>query len=445
MPGATLAILAGGKGTRLAGRSGDLPKPMVPIMGRPVLEHLVSLAKAHGFTDILLLVHHRHEAIRAHFGDGSAFGVRLAYSLEEQPRGTAGALRDALPLMADRFLLLYGDTFADVNLGRLWQTHLDSRADATLFLHPNDHPADSDLVEVADDGRVMAVHPYPRADGADHANLVNAALYAMNREGLAELIPETGSSDIARNLFPLMLDAGRRLQAHVTPEYIKDMGTPGRLDRVEADIRSGRVERLSDRKQRPAVFLDRDGTLNKEKGHLNDPDALELLPGAGEAVRRLNQAGLLALIVTNQPVIARGELSFEGLKRIHARLDGLLGAERAYLDGLYFCPHHPDSGFAGEVASLKGPCACRKPEIGLIEAAIRDFGIDPKASWIVGDTTSDIAAGKAAGLRTVLVQTGAAGKDGRAEVVPDHVADSVADAVSHILDKSGIQSQDIQP
>ena len=436
MKGAKLAILAGGKGTRLATRSTNLPKPMVPILGSPVLEHLISLARKFGFYDILLLVHHQHEIIEQYFGDGSHFGVRIQYQLEREARGTAGALRDALPKLADQFLLMYGDTFADVNLKKLWQSHREKKPDATLVLHPNDHPADSDLIEVNDHGRVIAVHPYPRIGDSDYANLVNAALYVMNRAGIADLISEHEPSDIARDLFPRMLQNGQFLQAYITPEYIKDMGTPARLDRVLADIQSGRVERLSARHLRSAVLIDRDGTLNVEKGHLNDPNELELIPNAGEAIRQLNEAGLLAIVITNQPVIARGELSFKGLKQIHARLDSLLGQKNAYLDGLYFCPHHPDRGFAGEVASLKKVCSCRKPKTGLINRAIKEFSIDPKSSWIIGDSTSDIAAGKAANLRTILVKTGIAGNDARCSVEPDHVAADIGDAVRLILSHS---------
>lgn len=433
MKKADLAILAGGKGTRLSARSAGLPKPLVPIMGRPVLQHLVELARSHGFTDIALLVHYRHELIRDYFGDGDKFGVALRYIVEEEPRGTAGALHDALPELADDFLVVYGDTFADLNLRRLWQRHISTRADATLFLHPNDHPQDSDLMETDSTGAVTGVHPYPHAPGTDHANLVNAALYAMNAGAIRQLVPQDGRHDIARDIFPAMLKAGMNMQAYVSPEYIKDMGTPDRLDRVEADIRSGRVERLSGRQPRAAVFLDRDGTLNVEKGHISDPGMLELISGAGAAVQSLNKAGLLAIVVTNQPVIARGETTFAGMDRIHARLDSLLGKEGAYIDRLYFCPHHPDGGYAGEVAELKMPCRCRKPGTAMIDAAVEDLHIDRSASWMIGDSTSDIAAGKAAGLRTILVRTGAGGGDGRSDIPADHVATDIDAAVRYVI------------
>jgi histidinol-phosphate phosphatase family protein len=430
---AQVAILAGGIGSRLRDRSGDLPKPMVPVLGKPVLHHQIELCRKHGFTQIALLVQHRHEKISEYFGVGSSFGVTLSYAIEGDPRGTAGALRDALPMLADRFLLLYGDTFMDVDLRKLWSAHAASGAVGTLFLHPNDHPQDSDLVDIDSHGAVRAIHPYPHPDGLEVRNLVNAALYVLDRAGLEDVTPVEGKADIAKHMFPRMLDLGRRLHGYVTPEYIKDMGTPERLDRVERDYVVGLPQRLSGRQLRTAVFLDRDGTINREVTHLKSADQVELLPGSAAAIRRLNRSGTLAVVITNQPVVARGDVNFEGLERIHARLESKLGEGGAFLDGVYFCPHHPDKGFPGEVPELKGPCKCRKPEPGLIDQACRELGISRQNSWMVGDTTSDIEAGRRAGLRTVLLLSGHAGSDAKHAVRPDYIAPNLAEAVEWIL------------
>jgi histidinol-phosphate phosphatase family protein len=434
MHAANVAILAGGQGTRLASRSGDLPKPMVPILNKPVLEYQIELCKRHGFTNIALLVQYRYEAISNYFGDGSAFGVRLIYVIEAEPRGTSGALRDALPNLADRFLLLYGDTFMDVDLRMLWRAHSTSGAVGTLFLHPNDHPNDSDLVEIDMNGTVRAILPYPHPENREVRNLVNAALYVLDREGLEDVIPAEGKFDIAKHMFPRMLDIGRRLYGYVSPEYIKDMGTPERLDKVERDLVVGLPELLSGRQLRSAVFLDRDGTINREVAHIKSPDHLELLPGSAAAIRRLNRSGKLAVVITNQSVVARGDVSFEDLNRIHARLEKKLGAGGAYLDGIYFCPHHPDKGFGGEVPELKGPCKCRKPEPGLLDKACRDLGVGRQNSWMVGDTTSDVEAGRRAEVKTILLRSGHAGADAKHTVRPDYIAPDLADAVEWILD-----------
>ncbi|MBW8892247.1 MAG: HAD-IIIA family hydrolase [Burkholderiales bacterium] len=439
-----MAILAGGMGTRLKSRTGDLPKPMAPLLGRPVLEHQVELCRRHGFTRIALLVHYGHEAIAEHFGDGEGLGVQISYVVERDARGTAGALRDALPFLSERFLVLYGDTYADVDLRRMWQAHEEACVAATLLLHPNDHPHDSDLVELDDHQRVVAVHPYPHPRGAVLRNLVNAALYVMERSALDGLVPP-GKSDLAKHTFPAMLARGLALAGHVSPEYIKDMGTPERLDKVERDLLAGIPERLSGRSLRPAVFLDRDGTLNKEVDHLREPGQLVLLEGAAEAVRRINRAGLLAVTITNQPVIARGEVSWDGLAAIHARLDHLLGLGGAFLDRIYVCPHHPDSGFPGEVPELKMLCGCRKPKTGLFDQASRDLHISRAHSWFVGDTTSDVRAGHRAGVRTILVRTGYAGLDAKYADEPDYTMPDLPAAVDWILGGHASMSRQLLP
>ena len=427
-----VAILAGGKGTRLRERSGNLPKPLVPVAGQPVLVHQIMRCVAAGLTDIVLLVHTAHEQIQAALGDGAALGAAIRYLVESEPRGTAGALADALPLLAPDFLVLDGDTFFDVDLARLLRSHGEARADVTLFLHPNDHPEDSDLVDIDAASRVTAIHPYPHAAGTSYRNLVNAALYVFRRDGLERHLQAAPPSDIAKHLFPTMLVAGAYLHGYVSPEYIKDMGTPNRLDKVERDIASGLVERRSSRDLRSAVFIDRDGTLNREVDHLSSPDQFELLPGAVEAIRTLNAQGSLAVVVTNQPVVARGDVTAETLAAIHRRLEWALGAGGAFVDSIYVCPHHPDRGFVGEVAELKVRCACRKPGTGLVDQACRDLGIDRKRSWFVGDTTSDILCGQRAGARTVLVQTGYAGRDHKYPVTADYVAADLAAAARWI-------------
>jgi len=442
---ASVAILAGGRGTRLARLSEGLPKPMVPVANKPVLQHLIERCREHGFNDIALLVHHRHEKISEYFGDGSSFGVKLSYVIEVEPRGTAGALRDALSMLADRFLLLYGDTFLDVDLRKFWKAHEESGAVGTLFLHPNDHPQDSDLVDIDETGLVRSILPYPHPEGREVRNLVNAALYVLNRAGLEDVTPVEGKADIAKHMFPRMLDLGRPLYGYVSPEYIKDMGTPERLDKVERDILTGLPERLSGRQLRSAVFLDRDGTVIHEVNHLKSLHQLELLPNAAGAIRLLNRSGMLSVVVTNQPVVARGDVSLEELHRIHARMEYMLGIEGAYFDGIYFCPHHPDKGFSGEVAELKMLCACRKPAPGLIDQACRDLCISRKNSWMVGDATTDVEAGRRAGLRTILLRSGQAGGDFKCAVRPDYIAPDLADAVNWILNGHARLSRNLMP
>src|ERR1044072_227496 len=153
-----LGILAGGKGTRLKDRLGDLRKPMIPSAAKPLLEHQIELARAHGFEDVLLFVFYRADLIQQHFGDGRRWGLRIRYIVEKEPLGTAGAVLAGFDALADRFAVMYGDTMVNVDLTRFWDAHESSRVDATLFLHPNNHPLDSDLVEMNAANRVTAFH-----------------------------------------------------------------------------------------------------------------------------------------------------------------------------------------------------------------------------------------------------------------------------------------------
>ncbi|WP_174888936.1 HAD-IIIA family hydrolase [Candidatus Williamhamiltonella defendens] len=428
-----VAILAGGLGTRLKSMMGSLPKPMVPILDKPVLEHQIELCKQHGFERIALLVHYQAAVIRSYFGDGSRWGVEITYIEEADARGTAGAVQDTLDVLEERFLVLYADTYADIDLRQFWRTATSLDSAGTLLLHPNDHPQDSDLVEIDELGYVTAIRAYPRPEGVFYRNLVNAALYVLKKKSLIDLIPDQGQYDLAKDTFKSMIALGHKLKAYITPEYIKDMGTPDRLAKVEKDLISGLPERLSSRQPRKAVFIDRDGTLNKEVNYLSCAEQLELLPGAGEAVHRLNRAGHLAVCITNQSVLARGTATWEDLSQIHARLDHLLGQEHAHLDRLYLCPHHPDSGFSGEISELKKVCDCRKPSSGLFDRAIQELNIDRRHSWMIGDTTSDILAGQRAGVRTILLRTGHAGLDNKYSANPDYICDDILSAVDWIL------------
>ena len=425
-------ILAGGKGTRLKDVSGNLPKAMVPVLGKPLLQRLIEQCVTYDIVDIKLLVSYKKEAIKDYFGDGSQHGVSIQYIVEDAPRGTAGALIDALPKLDEQFLVIYGDTFFDIDLSTFWEFHQNQAGDASIFLHPNDHPHDSDLVEVDPGFQVLKIHPYPH-DSQWRQNLVNAAVYMFNKSALKEVDFFLDRPDIAKDLFPLMLESGKKLYGYISTEYIKDMGMPKRLSKVERDIDSGKVKSLKKQTPKMAIFIDRDGTINQEVNHLSSQDQFELLDGVGEAICQINAVGILAVIVTNQPVIARGELEESELKVIHNKMDTLLGSQGAYIDRLYYCPHHADSGFEGEVEVLKFDCDCRKPKIGLFTQAKKDLNIVLEKSWVVGDSTRDILAAQNAGMKSILVETGHAGKDCSFEVNPDFIAKDLNEAVKLIL------------
>jgi histidinol-phosphate phosphatase family protein len=416
-----VVILAGGLGTRLQSRTKGLPKALVRVGRLPLLEHLIRLAVKHGTSKIFVMTGHRAEAIREFCGDGSRWGVAIECVVEEQPRGTAGAVIAQLNRLPDRFLVMYGDTLVNVDLSRMMAEHIAAKADATLFAHPNEHPEDSDLIEADHRGRIVGFHPYPHAPDVLLPNLVNAALYVLERDLLRSVAIDHEPLDFGRHVFPDLLRQGVHFHAYRSPEYIKDAGTPLRLDRVERDIALGIVSKASLEQPCPAVFLDRDGTLNNHVGYLSSPSELELIPGVGRGLRALRDAGFRLVVVTNQPIIARGMCSEEDLRRIHNKLEMELGKAGAFVDAIYVCPHHPDGGFHGERPELKVECGCRKPQIGLIRQAALDLHIALDRSWMIGDTTTDIELAHRAGLRSIMVETGERGKDRRYPSLPDFV------------------------
>jgi len=408
-----LVVLAGGMGTRLAAATGGLPKALVPVGGKPVLERQVELAVRHGVERVLLLLGHGAEDVVAWTKTWAGAAVDFSWMIERQPRGTGGALVDALRELDERFLLFFADQVLDFDVGGLAKHHLESGNDVTVVVHPNDHPHDSDLLEVDARGCVTALHRPPHA-GKLIRNTVNAATYIVDRRCLESLaVAEGDRADLARDLLPKMIAIGTRVGAYRSREYLKDMGTPERLAKVETDLASGVVAgRRADRPM-PAILLDRDGTINAERGRISRPEEIELIPGVSGAIKKAHAAGYLVAVVTNQPVVARGDCSFEELEAIHARLEMLLAESRAYVDAIFVCPHHPDRGYEGEVPHLKGPCRCRKPATGLVDDAVSELNIDTSATWLIGDSSTDVACALEAGLIPALVSTGHAGMDGR--------------------------------
>lgn len=398
-----VVIIAGGKGTRIASINSEIPKAMISVNGKPVLEYQIELAKRYGYVDIWLVIGHLGDKIRRYFNDGSQWGVNIHYYEENMPLGTAGALADLKEVMDDDFFVFYGDTVMDIALDQMYDFHRQHGADATLLLHPNDHPNDSDLVELGEGDEILCFYPKPHSELFTYRNLVNAALYILSPSIISN-VPKGEKSDFGKHVFPKALKAGLKIYGYISPEYIKDMGTPDRYEKVCSDMKSGKVARMNRKYPRSAIFLDRDGVISKEVNLLHSLEQLELIEGAAEAIRYINQKGFLAIIVTNQPVIARNLCSIEELRNIHEKLETLLGKEHAYLDAIYYCPHHPDSGYPEERKEYKIKCDCRKPNPGMIFRAAKDWNIDLSTSYMIGDRESDKMAGINAGVKeSVLI------------------------------------------
>ena len=393
-----IVIMAGGKGTRIAEVNSQVPKPMIPIDGKPILEHQINVLKRQGYREFILIIGHLGHIIQDYFKDGSGWDVHIQYITEESPLGTAGALYFLKEEIRENFLLVNGDIIFDVDIARFLDSHRRLNTIATILTHPNSHPYDSGII-IADENRRVTDWLHKEDQRHWYKNRVNAGLHMLSPD-IFRYFPDLQKRDLDRDILKPLISS-RELGIYDSPEYVKDMGTPDRYCSVAEDIRCRRVEARNLRKRQRAIFLDRDGTLNKYVGFLTDINDLELMDDAAEAVRRINASGYLAIVITNQPVIARGEVSMEELTQIHNKMETLLGQEGAYIDALYFCPHHPDKGFAGERPQFKTECSCRKPKPGMLLQAAQDYNIDLSKSWMIGD--SDIKAGAAAGCGTVML------------------------------------------
>lgn len=437
-------IMAGGKGTRISELFPDIPKPLIPITAadgtsKPVLQWEIESLVSQGFTEIILTVSHMADKIQAYFGDGSAYGCQITYYIEEAPLGNAGALFKLRSELTEPFLLLNADAVFEIDFNRMVEWHQKKGALVTLFTHPNSHPYDSGIVVADENSAVLQWLTKEDTRPEFYKNRVNAGLHVidlsiLDKSGIdANLVgkanEETGKVykvDLDRQLLKPLCGTGRMF-AYDSPEYVKDMGTPERFAQVSHDFQSGVVSAKNLKNKQKAIFLDRDGTINKYVGFLRSIDEFELEEGAAEAIKMINQSGYLAIVATNQPVIARGEVTVPELNLIHDKMETELGKAEAYIDGLYYCPHHPHKGYEGEVPELKVDCDCRKPKPGLLIKASRDFNIDLSKSWMIGDGENDVKAGIAAGTHTALIGSDEGG------VQADITADSLLTAVKKIL------------
>lgn len=408
-----VVLMAGGRGTRISELFLDIPKPLIPIDNIPVLEREIISLRDQGFTDIILTIGYMAEKIQDYFGNGDKWGVKIEYLVEDKPLGNAGALF-FLDFKED-FLLLNADSVFDVDFNRMVTFHKQHGGLVTLFTHPNSHPYDSGLIIAGEDGKVEKWLAKEDERPLYYKNRVNAGLHVISPKALElsevnkeeigkEIDGKVIKVDLDRQILKPLCGTGAMF-CYDSPEYVKDMGTPERFHQVEEDFKKGVVQAKNLANKQKAIFLDRDGTINKYVGFLKKEEEFELLPGVAEALNKINESGYLAIVVTNQPVIARGEVTFEGLETIHNKMETLLGKEGAYLDAIYFCPHHPHSGYEGEVKELKIECDCRKPKPGMLLKAAADLNIDLGQSYMVGDGENDIKAGKAAGCKTVLLNT----------------------------------------
>ncbi len=231
-------ILAGGKGTRLYPLTKDIPKPMVQIGDKPLLEWQIRLLRKYGIKEIILCTNYLHDVIENHFKDGKEYDVNIHYSREQEKLGTAGAIKFAEPLIGkEDFFVLFGDEMININLLQMARYHKKKGAEITIFVHESKHPFDSDLVELDHENKIRRIF---RAQQGDIFRPLNTSCAYVLKPSILTKIP-SGFSDFGKQLFPKLLQEGRHLQGYISEEYAKDMGTKERLEAVEKDLKNGYI------------------------------------------------------------------------------------------------------------------------------------------------------------------------------------------------------------
>ncbi len=379
---AIAVVLAGGRGTRSADPS--RAKLAQVIDGASLMEWHLQLLQGTSITEALVIAGHAGDQVQTLIDriDHHSIDVRVIH--EQEQRGTVAALRLAAESTdADEFLVILGDILMSFPVDDLLHRWRESGKSVAVAVHPSTHPEDSDAVFRSHTGEVIVL---PKSENRDAIpNSSSAGLFAITREGLARY---TDCRDFGSNVLPAAAKESD-LFDYVSSHYFKDTGTPERLAATNADVASGAFRRRGDLNVRPALFLDRDGVINPDSNGVFRATDYSLLPGVGQAIRTANKRGIPVFVVTNQPGIAKGFMTQAHHEAIRARMDGLLGAEGAFVDDYAYCPHHPESGFEGEVPELKIVCDCRKPAPGMAATLSRLHNINLGRSAMVGDTAFD--------------------------------------------------------
>ena len=417
-------LLAGGLGTRLRPLTDSIPKCLVPIAGRPLLDFWVERLAEAGVGEARVNTHAHADQVRAYIAEVNRRGpIRLVESHEPALLGSAGTIAANADLAdgVDEVIIVYADNFSDVDLGRMLAFHRSHDDPFTMLLFRAEDPRACGIAELGPDKRVVSFVEKPEHPKGD---LANAGVYIVSADAYRE-IAALGAFDLGYEVLPRFVG---RMRGWPWAWYHVDVGTPEALERARAD--AGAV--LADRRTgRPAVFLDRDGTIIEQVHYLSDPAGVRVLPGAAEALRDLRAGGYARVVVTNQSAVGRGILTPERLHEVHEEMHRQLEAEGAAVDAVYFCPDVPTLDDRSAVEGSR-----RKPGPGMLVAAAIDLGLDLGASWMVGDMISDLLAGVNAGCRgSILVRTGKGLTAIEAALgVPHLVADDLLAAARIILD-----------
>ena len=392
-------VLAGGMGTRLRPLTDVIPKCLLPIGGRTLIDYWVECLVEAEISEARINTHAHAGRVREHLRSVNSAGrLHLAESYEPKLLGSAGtvAVNADLAEDVDEIVIIYAGNLSDIDLRPLLAFHRQHGDPLTMVLFRASNPRACGIAELDGEGRICSFVEKPERPTSD---LANAGLYVVDAAAYRE-IAAMETFDLAFDVLPKFVG---QMRGWVWGGYCLDIGTHEALERARREVASTFPDQasISHGLQRPAIFLDRDGTLIEHVHYLCDPALVQLLPGAAEALKRFRRAGFTRVLVTNQSAIGRGMLTEERLGQIHTEMNRQLAAHGATIDAVYYCPDVP----AGDDRTVvENPD--RKPGPGMLLRAAADLKLDLGTSWMVGDLISDVLAGQNAGCRSILLKSG---------------------------------------
>ena len=394
-----IVILIGGKGSRIKKISKSTPKPFLKIRNKQIIEHqieqLIRLKKK-----IILLTNSKYSKFHKILIKKNSH-INFKVIEESKPLGTGGCLKSLENFNAKYYLIVFGDLIFDIDIKKFFLFHKKKESDLTLIVHPNDHPFDSDLLEINEKCQLIKFHNKPHKRN-DIGNLSLSGIFLINRN-ILNYVKSNTFQDFSKDIIPKLMKKNKKIFAYNTREFVKDVGTPKRIKLVKKQMNTRKFLNGNINKKLPAVFLDRDGVINKEilGNHYQNP--LKLISGSVSAIKKINSKGYLAVVVTNQASVAKGFITISQLEKDHNKLQYFLGSKGAYLDRIYYCPYHPEKGFKGEIRKFKKKSKMRKPDNGMFLKAIKELNIDVKKSFMIGNSLVDFQAAKKTKVKFLLV------------------------------------------
>jgi mannose-1-phosphate guanylyltransferase/phosphomannomutase len=391
-------ILAGGDGTRIKTLTRNKQKALLKINNVSLLLHQVKQLSKISKTIYVSIKESDNQIIKEF---KKIKRVKFVFIKEKKKLGTAGSLKELESFNIEDLLVIYSDILFNINLKKFIKFHFKKKSDLTLFTHPNNHPYDSDLIEVDKFSRVIKFYN-KFTTKKKIGNLCLSGIYIINKK-LLKFLKKNICSDFSKDFLPKILKKKSNIFSYKSREYAKDIGTPERYRNSIKDFNSNKFRRGNIDSKVPAIFLDRDGVINVDRYNFKYQNPFKFIDGTFDAIKKINKNGFLAILVTNQPAVAKGFISLEKLTTDFKKLESIMGEMGCYLDEIYFCPCHPQKGFNGENKKFKRSCSWRKPNNGMFLKAIQDLNIDIKNSFMIGDTINDLIAAKKSKIRFIKV------------------------------------------